>query len=1507
MKYLSKKIFAVSLFLFVYCLQTQAQNIPKLISPGNKSEPGEQIKIFELVFTWTGVKAADGYSFYLSKKNREGVYELIFNSDEQNLIKENFYILPAEIVHLGGEYRWNIRAKIKGIWGQYSQLLYFSISSRMEEKTDKSESEKQFFEPGILLTTTTPQINWSKVPTADAYAVYISKKNEDDRYELILDSEKIGLIRDTFLSVPKGLLTAGQQYRWNMRAYNIAGWGEFSQRIYFSVKEQQTFQEPPIESKIPSEPSVMKTLSPIFHWSKVPGATGYGLVLKIKDKDGKYNEIFDSEKIGLIRDTLYHLPKDLLKDEFEYGWQLRSYNFAGWGNYSELNRFIVKLPKVSQIKEIKTKPETKRISETINSLTPTFSWFKVPSAIKYGLQIKKRDDKGNFNKIYDSEKLTEISDTFFTIPKNILEEGCDYSWNLRASNQIGWGDYGEDFYFTILLDDVPSTPIVFSPGGLESEVEVINSLTPRFTWNSSDKSDSYLIYISKKEADGNYKLIFNSEENDLIRDTFFTVASNVLQNNGEYRWNLRAKNLKGFSNYSIRKYFQINLIRQPASPKLVSPGYKSEVGEIVNSLTPTFIWNRVNGADSYSLFISQTSNFKNYELIYDSEKNSVIKDTIFTPPNNILKNGGSYRWNIKAVSKEGWKVYSDTLYFKVGIIEKPKEIKKEEVISSSEIDEVFLLFQYAGVVNANITALYKDDEIFLPLSEVLDNLQINHEINMENSNVAGFYAKDKSEWVFDFTKKMFSSEWKSFHFSDKEFITGEMDFFISPRLLEQAFNFKTKLDYANLTLAVSADKTLPVYDRFLIEQKYFSFKNIPKQSPPPLIYKRNRSFLNGFVLDYSLTSTLFNNYKPYYSYSAGLGGEILGGDANILLRGFITENQNEINEELRWRYVLTENKYLTQISVGDLFAEGVNSYSFRGIKITNEPFEPRRNIGPYLYRDKTEPNWIIELYINDQIIGITKSDAQGYYSFELPLGYGMSLTELKYYGPTGEFRSERKVFQIPFYFLPASELNYFISGGYLEQTEEKFSQAAVAIGITNWLTNKTGFDIVDNRFYNKPIFFNSLSARISSNYLINLFTAPKIVNKVSANAIYFSQASIGLSYAKFKQNPLYNPSNIDEEIQGSFYLPVSIKSNIANLQFTYDNLKLSQAKRDDYRFNVTFNFEEISPFIGINYAKTLNPNSINEEAIISTGSLLNVSGLFKHISFLKGNLMNVRINYNLIKKRLDNFYVYFASTLLNYLRVQVSYERNFIQSLSNVQLQLFMDLPFTRYLFSTNTTSHSQNLQGAIGYNFEANRVYFSNQPQRGRSTVMFQTFADDNGNNVLDPGEKIIQGADISIDAATRIEKNSDGTIIAYELNPYTIYTAKMNETKIKNPLYKVQYSEFSFMTDPNGMKIIQIPFFISGDVSGKVVRYIYDEKTLVYGLKLIIINVNDQSKSTTSTFGDGSFYYFGLKPGNYTISIDPQQLQNMKLVSVPSEFNFSISADRNGDSVEDLEFVLQ
>ncbi|PQB06742.1 hypothetical protein BST83_05920 [Polaribacter filamentus] len=73
--------------------------------------------------------------------------------------------------------------------------------------------------------------------------------------------------------------------------------------------------------------------------------------------------------------------------------------------------------------------------------------------------------------------------------------------------------------------------------------------------------------------------------------------------------------------------------------------------------------------------------------------------------------------------------------------------------------------------------------------------------------------------------------------------------------------------------------------------------------------------------------------------------------------------------------------------------------------------------GSYTVTDTTEPNWTVELYINDILIDFTQADAAGLYVFKVPIVYGYTVIKLKFYGPLGEERTEERIKNTPYSFM----------------------------------------------------------------------------------------------------------------------------------------------------------------------------------------------------------------------------------------------------------------------------------------------------------------------------------------------------------------------------------------------------------------------------------------------------------------------------------------------------------
>lgn len=91
-------------------------------------------------------------------------------------------------------------------------------------------------ESGDIVNILTPTFQWNSVQGADHYALYISESPYGSEH-IVYDSEKEygPIYGTTFDSLPDDILNDGEKYRWNMRAYNNAGWSIFSSYLYFEV------------------------------------------------------------------------------------------------------------------------------------------------------------------------------------------------------------------------------------------------------------------------------------------------------------------------------------------------------------------------------------------------------------------------------------------------------------------------------------------------------------------------------------------------------------------------------------------------------------------------------------------------------------------------------------------------------------------------------------------------------------------------------------------------------------------------------------------------------------------------------------------------------------------------------------------------------------------------------------------------------------------------------------------------------------------------------------------------------------------------------------------------------------------------------------------------------------------------------------------------------------------------------------------------------------------------
>jgi len=96
-----------------------------------------------------------------------------------------------------------------------------------------------------------------------------------------------------------------------------------------------------------------------------------------------------------------------------------------------------------------------------------------------------------------------------------------------------------------------------------------------------------------------------------------------------------------------------------ATPIILSPGLYTDPGQAIDTITPSFQWNAVSGADYYSLIISKFP-YGFGDIVCTP---SQLAGTSLIIPGGVLEYGQRYRWAIEAHNNTSPSSISNALYF----------------------------------------------------------------------------------------------------------------------------------------------------------------------------------------------------------------------------------------------------------------------------------------------------------------------------------------------------------------------------------------------------------------------------------------------------------------------------------------------------------------------------------------------------------------------------------------------------------------------------------------------------------------------------------------------------------------------------------------------------------------------------------------------------------------------------------------------------------------------------
>jgi Leucine-rich repeat (LRR) protein len=514
------------------------------------------------------------------------------------------YTIPSGVLQPNTQYYWRVRT--------FNTLAHESnwSTSRIIRS---AMLPPVLSEPGLGDTALTPRplMKWEAVDGATSYQIQFSTSST---FGTLLQSGKPSGTEFT----PTKNLPQNKTIHWRVRAVGPNGPSLWTKSSFRSANPPSTPSlSSPANNALLTDPAYTPTLK--WGVSSLPSGTTFKhyIVQISKFKDFPDGDTVQYPAITVrTQNTLQVGPLD---PNTRYYWRVHSENMANqYSTWSSVRSFRAAMLPVASL----DKPVQDSIAE---SPRPSFEWSPVDGAKSYTIQLSL---KSNFSTLIRSNV---VNTTSFIPPADLVRKKTIY-WRVRAN-----GDNGPTLWIpgSFTSANAPSTPSLLGP----SNGTLITANQAMLKWSASSVPSGtifkhYQIDIATNDTFSENLASYTTT------DLFYSLN---LQPNTRYYWRVQGWNENG-------QYSTWSAVRNFRSAMTAPQGLAIQTGT-EKTRRPTFTWDAVPGATSYTIQLSLYANFSSM-VTSGKPTGTTYSPSISLPQNKIVY------WRVRAEGANGPSLWS---------------------------------------------------------------------------------------------------------------------------------------------------------------------------------------------------------------------------------------------------------------------------------------------------------------------------------------------------------------------------------------------------------------------------------------------------------------------------------------------------------------------------------------------------------------------------------------------------------------------------------------------------------------------------------------------------------------------------------------------------------------------------------------------------------------------------------------------------------------------------------
>jgi hypothetical protein len=832
-------------------------------------------------------------------------------------------------------------------------------------------------------------------------------------------------------------------------------------------------------------------------------------------------------------------------------------------------------------------------------------------------------------------------------------------------------------------------------------------------------------------------------------------------------------------------------------------------------------------------------------------------------------------------------------------------------IQDPQIEPVLVELKIGRLANRTVPAHRSGDTPLIPLLQFLELAELGRKQGADGSITTTLQPGNRIVTIDPGRRRLIAGGQER-PLGASDFLVQNGELFVSTSVLSSVADLRWQANWADLEVVLTNPENLPIARRYrreaLAAARLARTPGVEAQGwlrDPP-------SPVDGAVADYNVLVPT-DPGPDGGSYAFGLGLNVLNGslEGRVQNQGPVTAG--DVRVDLGWTKVWRDNRWLSQLRLGDGYSSGPRLRALRGIALGNVPFRRPAIVGELPFAGTLGPGWQVEAYRGGRLISFDSVNTLGQYSIDVPIQYGENPVDFLAYGPFGEVRQFSQTYRVPVDVVPAGRLEYGVSLGACraEAPCQATGNADVRYGLSTRWTVQGGVD----QFWRDtlPNLFHPYVG-ITGTITNAIGIEAELVNDAVARGLLRIEPSVGFQFlaeatrfADGVPSPILTPEGRKEQYTlFSRIQPFGANEGWFYLDGSVDWIKAEAENSTTARLGASVQPGQIRLIPSFRWRTRRPPGGPS-----TTTTTWGVNAVVLPLQSLGSVLGQVTLRGNIdLDSPFDPYAVsaYVSRPLGRYLRLELggSWFRGERASLSAF---FTANLPQTRAYTTierpaTGNVRATEFLQGSVLYDRAFQKIALSPGPTIQQGAVSGRVFMDMNEDGKYNDGEYVLPDVRVTIGINSQ-RTNQQGEFRVSQLPGYERLLASIDTTTLASPLWLPAFGAIEFETQPNRFVTLNIPVLSGGVIDGRLMRRTPEGNVPVPGATLILRHLKTGQTRLITTFSDGGFYALSIRPGEWEIRVDPSVVSRLGTRADPVYFN--IKQALQGESLSGITLQIR